>query len=84
MEKKAHFLVVDDELIVRDSLEKWFREEGYKVSTAENASGALALLAGDRFDLALVDIKMPGGGGLELQSRMKEIDPGLIVIVMTG
>jgi DNA-binding NtrC family response regulator len=82
LERKPHLLVVDDELIVRDSLEKWFREEDYAVSTADSA--ALSLMASQHFDLALVDIKMPGGDGLELQHRMKEVDPDLIVIIMTG
>lgn len=77
-------LIVDDELSVRDSLSKWFREEGYEVATTENASEALTLLAQQRFDVALVDIKMHGTDGIELQRRMHEIDPELMVIIMTG
>jgi DNA-binding NtrC family response regulator len=75
---------VDDEPIVRDSLAKWFREEGYEVGVAESAADALSRLDGCRFDCALVDIKMPGTDGLELQKRLREIDPNLIVIIMTG
>ena len=41
-------------------------------------------MARGRWDLALVDIKMPGTDGIELQRRMHEIDPELIVIIMTG
>ncbi len=77
-------LIVDDELSVRDSLGKWFHEEGYEVSTAESANDALTLLAGQRWDAALVDIKMRGTDGIELQRRMHEIDPELTVIMMTG
>jgi DNA-binding NtrC family response regulator len=77
-------LVVDDELSVRDSLDKWFREEGYEVGTAENANDALSRLAEHRWDAALVDIKMHGTDGIELQRRMHEIDPELVVIMMTG
>ena len=84
MAKKANLLVVDDELIVRDSLDKWFREEGYDVATAESAQDALTKMAAQRFDLALVDIKMPGTDGVELQRRMREIDPEMLVIIMTG
>jgi DNA-binding NtrC family response regulator len=84
MATKANLLVVDDELIVRDSLDKWFREEGYDVSVAESAHEALAKMAAKRFDLALVDIKMPGTDGVELQRRMHEIDPDMLVIIMTG
>jgi len=84
MATKAKLLVVDDELIVRDSLDKWFREEGYDVTTADSAQEALTKMGGGRFDLALVDIKMPGVDGVELQRRMHEIDPEMIVIIMTG
>ncbi|HKM82943.1 MAG TPA: sigma-54 dependent transcriptional regulator [Candidatus Acidoferrum sp.] len=84
MAQKANLLVVDDELIVRDSLDKWFREEGYDVTVAESAQDALTKMAAKRFDLALVDIKMPGIDGVELQRRMREIDPEMLVIIMTG
>jgi two-component system, NtrC family, response regulator HydG len=81
---KANLLIVDDELIVRDSLGKWFQEEGYDVSTADSAHEALSLMAEKQFDLALLDIKMPGTDGVELQARMKEVAPETIVIIMTG
>ena len=84
MSSKGKLLIVDDELSVRDSLGKWFREEGYEVNTAENASDALTSLAESRWDLALVDIKMRGTDGIELQRRMHEIDPQMVVIIMTG
>jgi DNA-binding NtrC family response regulator len=84
MATKANLLVVDDELIVRDSLDKWFREEGYDVTVADSAQDALAKMAARKFDLALVDIKMPGTDGVELQRRMHEIDPDMLVIIMTG
>ena len=84
MSKQGKLLIVDDELSVRDSLGKWFREEGYEVTTVENANDALTELAVQHLDVALVDIKMHGTDGIELQRRMHEIDPELIVIIMTG
>jgi two-component system, NtrC family, response regulator HydG len=81
---QGKLLIVDDEPSVRDSLGKWFREEGYEVATTENASDALTRLAEQRWDAALVDIKMHGTDGIELQRRMHEIDPELVVIIMTG
>jgi DNA-binding NtrC family response regulator len=81
---QARLLIVDDELSVRDSLAKWFHEEGYEVGTAENASDALTRLAESRWDAALLDIKMHGTDGIELQRRIHELQPGLIVIMMTG
>ena len=84
MSTQGKLLIVDDEMSVRDSLGKWFREEGYEVATTENASDALTRLAEQRWDAALVDIKMHGTDGIELQRRMHEVDPELIVIIMTG
>jgi two-component system response regulator HydG len=81
---KGKLLIVDDEFSVRDSLAKWFREDGYEVATAEGASDALSRLAESKWDLALVDIKMRGTDGIELQRRFHEIDPEMLVIIMTG
>src|SRR3984893_15421018 len=84
VETQGRLLIVDDELSVRDSLGKWFREEGYEIGTCESASDALTRLAENKWDLALLDIKMRGTDGIELQRRLHELDPTLIVIMMTG
>jgi two-component system response regulator HydG len=84
MTLKGKLLIVDDELTVRDSLNKWFREEGYEVHVAEDANEALTRIAETKFDAALLDIKMRGTDGIELQKRLHEIDPELISIMMTG
>jgi len=84
VETQGKLLIVDDELSVRDSLGKWFREEGYEIGTAESASDALTRMAENKWDLALLDIKMRGTDGIELQRRLHEMDPNLVVIMMTG
>jgi DNA-binding NtrC family response regulator len=84
MNSKGVLLIVDDEPVVRESLGKWFREEGYGVGTASSAHDALSLLADRKFDLALLDIKMPGVSGMELQEKLREAAPDLVVIIMTG
>src|SRR5271166_2331565 len=81
---QGKLLIVDDELSVRDSLAKWFAEEGYDVATAESANEALTRVAEQTFDVALVDIKMRGTDGIELQRRLHEIHPDMLVIIMTG
>ena len=77
-------LVVDDELIVRESLTKWFREDGFRVEAAENAAVALKKLQAGSYNIMLVDIRMPGMDGIELLERVKEIDKNIVVIIITA
>ncbi len=81
---EPRILIVDDDIVVRDSLGKWFESEGFEVSIAPGAAAALEMLSRQRFDLALVDIKMPGVDGIELQAKLRETDPSMPVIIMTG
>ena len=84
MATKARLLVVDDEQHVRTSLACWFREEGYEVEMAAGGKEALAAMARDPVDILLVDIKMPGMDGLELQRKARELAPDATVIMMTA
>ncbi|MFY9725301.1 MAG: response regulator [Bryobacteraceae bacterium] len=77
-------LVVDDDLVVRDSLSKWFSSEGYIAQPAAGASQALEAIQRDQYDLAVVDIRMLGINGIELQGRLRQICPDLAVIIVTG
>ena len=77
-------LVVDDEFSVRDSLYNWFKMEGYRVDTAENGMEALKKLQESSRDIVLLDIKMPGMDGIELQRHIKKIDSTIIVIIITA
>jgi DNA-binding NtrC family response regulator len=81
---KGKLLIVDDDIVVRDSLDKWFESEDFEVIISPGAASALETLSHERFDLALVDIKMPGVDGIELQAKLKEIDPAMPVVIMTG
>jgi DNA-binding NtrC family response regulator len=81
---RSRILIVDDEYSVRDSLFNWFRKDGYEVVAAEDAESALRHLAEGDFDVALVDIRMPGMDGIELQRRIHESRPETAVIMITA
>jgi len=81
---EINILVVDDELIVRQSLSNWLKEEGYSVEIAENGKVAYEKIKSRRYDLVLADIKMPEMDGIELLEHGKKFDPELQFIVMTA
>jgi DNA-binding NtrC family response regulator len=82
--QRASILVVDDEFSVRDSLQQWFKKDGHHAGSAQDAREALQRLEQQTWDVVLVDIKMPGMDGLELQKRIHETDPTIVVIVITA
>jgi DNA-binding NtrC family response regulator len=81
---RLNILVVDDETVVRESLASWFEEDGHQVVAAPDAQQALVQLKKNQWDLAFVDIKMPGMDGLELNRRIHELSPDTTVIIMTA
>jgi DNA-binding NtrC family response regulator len=80
----VRILIVDDEQHVRTSLAAWFRDEGYTVSVAGGGREALERLGQEGADILLVDIKMPGMDGLELQRKVRELWPDSTVVIMTA
>jgi heterodisulfide reductase subunit A len=82
--EKFRILVVDDEKIVRKSMQEWLKQEGFSVITADSGQRALDLMADQMFDMMLTDIKMPGMDGVELLAKTKQINPALCVVMMTA
>jgi DNA-binding NtrC family response regulator len=77
-------LVVDDEMLIRWSLQQDLTKEGYEVLTAESGEDALGLVEGEALDLVLLDIHLPGMDGIAVLKRIRELDPGLPVIMITA
>ena len=80
----AKLLIVDDELIIRESLGEFLTQEGFAVTVAGSAEDALALAAKTHFDLVLCDIQLPGIDGLELLNRLLKISPDTFVMLITA
>jgi len=76
--------VVDDEEHIRLLYKEELEEEGYEVELAEGGEEALEKLDKLRPDLVTLDLKMPGMGGLEVLSRIREQDKELPVIICTA
>jgi len=84
MNPKATILVVDDEPEVRSVLEDYFVAHGYAAIGAESAAAAKTLAAAQPFDLALVDINMPGEDGLSLARHLRERYAKIAIIMLTS
>jgi len=77
-------LLVDDEARFRTNLAKMLAAQGLEVADAAGGREALELLQLESYDVALVDLRMPGMDGLETLAQMKKRAPGLEVIMLTG
>jgi DNA-binding NtrC family response regulator len=77
-------LIVDDDLELRDTLVSRFQRLGMSVTAAGSGEETLARLGQTRFDIALLDLHLPGINGLELLTRLKEVQPEMEVILLTA
>jgi len=82
MEKRI--LVVDDDQVVGKSFERVLTNKGYRVDTALSGREAFEKFAGADFDMVFTDLRMPGQDGLEVARRIKEMNPWLPIVVVTG
>jgi PAS domain S-box-containing protein len=83
---KARILVVDDEQVIRELAKRALAGEGYEVDTVDNAAEALKKIESQRYNLVLIDIKMPDMDGVELYRRTQRIAKSLArrVVFITG
>ena len=77
-------LVIDDEESMRVGCTQALSEDGYRVRTAENGIQGLEIAKKESFDLVILDLRMPGMDGMEVLVKLKEYDPNIVVIVITG
>jgi DNA-binding NtrC family response regulator len=84
MSRRNRIMVVDDELIVRESLAAWLEKDGSVVERAESGEQALDLIQQNLYDILFVDIKMPGMGGFALLEKVKQSFPTTVVVIITA
>lgn len=82
--KTTKILVVDDEHLIRWSLEQNLRKQGYEVITAGSGEDALKMAREEQPDLMLLDIQLPGISGMEVLEKVKEMDEDIVVIMLTA
>jgi len=84
MYSQANILVIDDEETMRDSCQQALSRSGNIVEVAEEGTKGLEMLGKESFDLVILDLKMPGLSGMEVLKRIKEDEPEVVVVVITG
>jgi len=84
MTSHERILVVDDEEQMRDLLAKVLERKGYEVSVCGDGAEALALLEREPADLVITDVRMPGLNGMEALRAVKELNPEIVVLIMTA
>ena len=84
MPSNRRILVTDDEELVRWTFNQILSEEGYSVTLAETGEEALEFFKRSKFDLVILDIKLPGIDGIEVLKKIKEIDKDALVIMVTA
>jgi len=83
-EDPAHILVVDDDARLRALLQRFLTEQGFRVSTAENAAMARGALTDMAFDLLVLDVMMPGETGLELTAALRAQGQEVPILMLTA
>jgi DNA-binding response OmpR family regulator len=81
---KLSLLIVDDELLIRKSLGKVFRANGYAVDTASTGAEGLEKVSTVRPQVMILDMRLPDTDGLSVLEKARQIDPLLQVIVITA
>ncbi len=82
--RPPRILIADDEMPIANAMARTLKEGGYSFAFAQNGVEALRMYQQERFDLVISDRRMPIMGGLELVRRLKGMDPGAKIMVMSG
>jgi len=84
MSDLSNVLVVDDDPGIGETMRDILTLEGYRVSVATSGEQAVKLCSGEKFDFALLDLRMPGMNGVDTLRAIKKLAPTIRVIMITG
>ena len=77
-------LVVEDEDIIRETLSEFLSGEGFEVATAANATDALNTVRERDYDIAICDVQLPDGDGVQLLRRLHRLNPSMFVLIISA
>jgi DNA-binding response OmpR family regulator len=77
-------LLVDDEVDLASALAERLEMRGFETDWVSAGADAIKQVEGKKYDVAVLDVKMPGISGLDLKARLEQIDPGMKFIFLTG
>jgi two-component system OmpR family response regulator len=84
MSDNGHILVVDDQKEICDVVQEYLSGEGYRVSAAHDGAGMRRVLGQAQVDLVILDLMLPGEDGLTLARALRNEQPGIGIIILTG
>ncbi len=77
-------LIVDDEAFIRENLERILAEDGYRPISTESPEDAIGIVAEEEISLVLLDLNLGNSSGLDVLRAMRDVDPDILVIIITG
>jgi DNA-binding response OmpR family regulator len=80
----VRIMIIEDNEEMRSLLKDFLEEEGFKIDSVSNGVDALGRLSRGYFDLVVTDIRMPGLSGLDILPKIRRLNPGAPIIVMTA
>jgi signal transduction histidine kinase len=80
----GHIMVVEDELTAGETLGHFLKELGYRVTVCSSGNQAYEMFMADPADVVITDLRMPAGGGEQLVEKLRDFDPLMPIVIVTG
>lgn len=84
MARRVNILIIDDDGAIRDLMLRVLRSDEYQTHAVDSGQAALELSKETKFDIAFIDMQMPGMDGVETYHKLKELNPAITAVIVTG